>query len=364
VSVGRLERQLLDAPVQDFGHEKFVLGRASDFVDPAKVAGLLAGLAEPAEEFAIETEFVDAAGEGVGGEEDLIGRRRDADGPGSAGRHGAGALRGTIADGGTRVGADGEIDRDLAEEFSIGVEDLDAAIAAVGDVDIVVRVDANVVRGVELAGLIAGLAPGFEPDTVFVGLGDAGIDVAVADVGVAGGVPGHVGDLAEKSVNGRERRLGMLERLGAFVGGFLLAAEDHHDAALRIELDDHVGAFVGDPDVVFFIDANGMREGPGVEVVADFAEKFSVGGEFEELRGGGSVGWPGGVAAGEDEDVAFGVDRDAYGFAEVEVGGQLEEVEDGAVADFGDGGLLRGKRVGDEEKKREKRESHGFASES
>ena len=222
-----LERQLLDAPVQDFSDVKFVLGRAGDFVDPAEVTGLLAGLTEPAEKFAFEAEFVDAAGEGVGGEEDLIGRRSDADGPGSAGRHGARGLRRSIADGGTRVGADREVDRDLPQEFSIGVEDLNAAIAAVGDVDVIVRVDADVVRGVELAGLIAGLTPGFEPDTVFVGFGDAGIDVAVADVGVTGGIPRHVGDLAEKAVDGRERGLGMLERLGAFVGGFLLAAEDH-----------------------------------------------------------------------------------------------------------------------------------------
>src|SRR5712692_7554190 len=78
-----------------------------------------------------------------------------------------------------------------------------AEIGAVGDVDVVVRVDANVVGSVELAGLIAGLAPGFEPDAVLVGLGDAGIDVAVADVGVAGGVPSHVGDLAKHAVDRR-----------------------------------------------------------------------------------------------------------------------------------------------------------------
>src|SRR5258706_11041568 len=119
VSVSRLERQLLDAPVQDFGHEEFGFGGAGDFVDPAEVAGLLAGLAEPSEKFAVKAEFVNAAGETVGGEEDLIRRRSDADGPGSAGRHGARGLRRTIADGGARVGADGEIDRDLGEEFSV-----------------------------------------------------------------------------------------------------------------------------------------------------------------------------------------------------------------------------------------------------
>jgi hypothetical protein len=35
----------LDAPVEDFGHVEFVFEGASDFVDPAELAGLLAGLA-------------------------------------------------------------------------------------------------------------------------------------------------------------------------------------------------------------------------------------------------------------------------------------------------------------------------------
>src|ERR1700687_294067 len=138
----------------------------------------------------------------------------------------------------------------------------------------------------------------------------------------------------------------MPERLGSFVGGFLLAAEDHRDAALRIELDDHVGALVGNPDVVSLVDADGMREGPGVKVVADLAKEFSVRGKFEELCGGGAVGGTRGVATREDEDVALGVDGDADGFAEVEIGGELEEIGNGVVADCGYGGLLGEKRSG------------------
>src|SRR6266581_1239090 len=63
------------------------------------------------------------------------------------------------------------------------------------------------------------------------------------------------------------RRLDVLERLGTFVGGFLLAAENHDDAAFGVELDDHVGAFVGGPNVVVPIDFDGVGEGPGVEMV-------------------------------------------------------------------------------------------------
>jgi len=156
--------------------------------------------------------------------------------------------------------------------------------------------------------------------------------------------------LAEHTIGGRQGRLDVLEGLGAFVGGFLLAAEDHDDAALGDELDDHVRAFVGDPDVVVLIDLDGVREGPGVEVVANFAEKFSVGGELEKLRGARSIGRAGAVAAGEDEDVAFGIHGDTGGFAEMEVGWKFQEVGDRMETDFGR--LLSEKRSNHEKTKR------------
>jgi len=55
-------------------------------------------------------------------------------------------------------------------------------------------------------------------------------------------------------------------------------------------------------------------------VVANFAQKFSVGGELEELRGCGAIGGTDGIAAREDEDVAFGIHGDAGSFTEMEVG--------------------------------------------
>ena len=57
------------------------------------------------------------------------------------------------------------------------------------------RVDGDAMRRVELPWLIAGFAPGLQPVPFFVDFGDARIDVAIADIRVAGGVPGHVGDL-------------------------------------------------------------------------------------------------------------------------------------------------------------------------
>ena len=115
------------------------------------------------------------------------------------------------------TGGSGDVDGDLAEKFSVGLEDLDAAIAAVGDVDIILRVDGDAVRGVEPAGLVAGFAKRFEPVAIFVGFGDAGIDVAVADVGVAGCIPRHIGDLAKQPVDGRKRRGRVLKGSGALV---------------------------------------------------------------------------------------------------------------------------------------------------
>src|SRR5216684_3328402 len=265
-------------------------------------------------------------------------RRSNANGPRRAGSHGAGGGGGLVANRGAGVGIYGNIDGDAAMEFSVGVEDLDTAVAAVRDVDIVLRVDRDAVRGVELAGLIAGFSPGLEPVAVLVDFGDAGIDVAVADISVASRSPRDVGNLAEHAVDGRQRRLDVFEGFGAFVGGFLLASKDHDDAAFGIKFDDHVRAFVGDPDVVVLVDFYGVREGPSVKVMADFAEKFSVGSELEELRGSGGIGGAGGVGAGEYEDVAFRIDGDTGDFAEMGVGRKFQEIRDGVKTDFG--GLL------------------------
>ena len=49
--MGRLEVQLLDAPVEKLGDVKLVFAGAGDFVDPAELAELFAGLAEHAESF-------------------------------------------------------------------------------------------------------------------------------------------------------------------------------------------------------------------------------------------------------------------------------------------------------------------------
>src|ERR1700728_4695437 len=98
--------------------------------------------------------------------------------------------------------------------------------------------------------------------------GDPRIDITVADVGVALGVPGDIGRLAEQAVDRRQWRIDVFPRLGA-VGGFLAAAEYPLDAAGRIKLDDHVRALVDGPDVVILVDAHAMRKSPGIKTLAD-----------------------------------------------------------------------------------------------
>ena len=251
---------------------------------------------------------------------------------GAAGHH---RFVGNLADRGLGVRRHRHVDDELAQEFAVAVEHLDAVVAAIGDIDIAVGVGRDRMRGVELAGLLAAVAPRFQPVAVLVDLGDARIDIAVADEGVAGLVPGHVGDLAKPAVLGGQRRLRMLERLGVFVGGFLLAAEHHDDAALGIELDHHVRALVGHPDIVLGIDLDGVAERPGVEVLADFADELALGVEFQQLRRRRRIGRPAGVAARQHENMALGIDRDAGYFAEIHVGRQPQRIGDGVEGDDG-----------------------------
>ena len=64
-----------------------------------------------------------------------------------------------LADGGLGARRHRHVDGELAQEFAVAVEYLDAVIAAVGDIDIAVGVGGDRMRRVELAGLLAAVAP-------------------------------------------------------------------------------------------------------------------------------------------------------------------------------------------------------------
>src|ERR1700693_5657719 len=78
----RMQDELLHAPVQQFAHVNLVFRWARNFVDPAELFEFLARLAEPAQDFSVQAEFVDAARKGIGGVEYLIWSGSDANGPG------------------------------------------------------------------------------------------------------------------------------------------------------------------------------------------------------------------------------------------------------------------------------------------
>src|SRR6185437_4902380 len=172
--------------------------------------------------------------------EKLMWAGRDANRPRRSGRHCALGGGGPGADRGARIGRSGNVNGDLAQKISVAIEYLDAPITTIGDVDISLRIDCDAVRRVELSGAIAGSSPGFQPIAVFIHFGYAGIDVAVAYIGISLRIPSDVGHLPEKTVNWRKRRAHMLQWPGAFIGGFLLPSEDHHHAAGGIKFDYHV----------------------------------------------------------------------------------------------------------------------------
>ncbi len=134
-------------------------------MDPAELLRLLAGLAEHAQELAVEGQLVDAPRLGIGTVEHLARPRRDANRPGRAGGKGAGGDRRLVrhgADRRPRVRRHRHVDGELALEIAVAVEHVNAPIAAIRDVDIVVGVDRDAVRRMELAGAGAALTPRLE----------------------------------------------------------------------------------------------------------------------------------------------------------------------------------------------------------
>ena len=151
----------------------------------------------------------------------------------------------------------------------------------------------------------------------------------------------------------------MPERLGA-VGRFLFPPEHPHDAALRVEPDDHVRALVDGPDVVVPIDAHAVRLRPGIETIADLANERAVLIEFEELgRSGAKRGTVRAVRAREDEHVAARVHRHARDLAEVHARRKSGVVGDRREGDLGRA-LLREGRPGEEHRHRKQMSLHCF----
>ena len=118
---------------------------------------------------------------------------------------------------------------------------------------------------------------------------------------------------------------------------FLLAAERHRDAAVGTELDDHVRAFVGHPDVVVLVDTNRVREAGGVVVRAPLLHELQVLDRTRRAsRRGAALHRARATGAAEHEQVTLRVLGDAHRFADGLAGdGQAQHF-------FGDFQLRRG----------------------
>src|SRR5882672_7651391 len=150
----RMEQQLLRAPVQELGDVELVLRRAGELVNPAELLERLARAAEPALHLAVERELVDTARIRVRDVQHLVRRRGDAERPRRARPlrlRSAARLRRPGPDRDGRVRRHRHVDRERAQQLARGVEHLDAAVAAVGDVHAILRVDRDRVQRVELA---------------------------------------------------------------------------------------------------------------------------------------------------------------------------------------------------------------------
>jgi hypothetical protein len=108
------------------------------------------------------------------------------------------------------------------------------------------------------------------------------------------------------------------------------------------------------------VDLEHVRERPGIEIVADLAQKLAVGVELQELRRGSGIGRPGGVASGQYEDMALGVHRDPTDFAQIHVVGKLQRIGHRFEMDDRRSFLLRGCRRTQKHEQTGDQTSHDF----
>src|SRR5579872_352937 len=91
-------------------------------------------------------------------------------------------------------------------------------------------------------------------------------------------------------------------RRGWHIHRFRLAAEQHCDIALRIELDHHVAVAVYHPDIVVAVDAHLLGGEEAIDLPADLADELAVRTKFIKTRTAMREG-----AAGANHDDRIGV---------------------------------------------------------
>ena len=258
-----------------------------------ELAGLGAFGAEAVEDLALEGHDEDFVGPAVGDEKAIVG---------------------------SDVHSEGGKTAEEADEFSVLIEDLDAVVLAVADVDESFGIDPDGVGEIELGFAGAFFAPGEFEFSFWIGADDPGVAVAVGDEYVAVLRKGDVSGLVE------------VARVCSFDVAF---AESEERFAYRAEFNDGVVLVVSRPDGALRIAAQAV--GRVEKVGAEGAEEFPLGREHKD----------GCLVAVEDEEVALAVHFDAGGGAEFEVGRKLGEIGNRCVGGFCRGEDCHGCREGE-----------------
>ena len=194
-----IENQFLYPPVVHVRDENDVFGWARQPMRPIELFRAAAGLAEHAENLAVEGELVQSTGLIVDGEQILSWAiSRDTERPRWRSIR---RVRIRIAQRRMPFLVIGDVEPDELLEAAIRIENLNASIAAVGHVDVALAIDLHVVWISKLAWAGPVRSPGLDPVSVLVHLGDARIDVAVANIDVVFCVLRHIGRPVIQPIN-------------------------------------------------------------------------------------------------------------------------------------------------------------------
>src|SRR5579872_6223460 len=190
-------------------------------------------------------------------------------------------------------------------EIQIIVEDLNAKIVAICNIDVALAVHRNRMRCIELSRRRSARSYRFDKLAVLGVLCDTGVAIAVRDEDIPCGVPSDVGRPI-KAV-----RLGLTSWLLKQAWSRLRTpAQKHLNPAFRIELDYHVRSFIDRPDVILWIDPNSMSKQEPIQALADLANESSVRRELKQVRC---------CASGKNENMAFRIRRHSNGLAQLKI---------------------------------------------
>src|SRR5258706_9318088 len=192
---------------------------------------------------------------------------------------------------------------------AVAVEHLDAVVLAVRHIDKAVGVGCDVVDDVELAGIGARLAPGFDQSAVWRVFVDAGVAVPVRDVDLAFGRERSMGTAVEGLAAHERRRL-------------VRDADGQQPLAVGRALAHRMVAIIGAIEIILGVDVQTMR---AVEqAFAPACDEIALAVEHDHRVG----------AAIEDIDAVLAVDRDRCDISEIPVLRQLRPILHHAVAVF------------------------------